>query len=1006
MRNKGAIKFFAIALALVSIYQLSFTYFTGKVEREAKEFSQGDAALEYQYLDSMASETAYNFLWLKKFTYRECQEKEINLGLDLKGGMNVTMEVSVVDVIRSLAGYTKDTTFNNALYRALKMQENSQEDFVTLFGKAFKEVNPNGRLASFFSTMELRDKISFKTSDEDVLAFLSEETKSAYDNTFNILRNRIDRFGVSQPNITRLEGTGRVMIELPGVKEPERVRKLLQGTANLEFWETYENKDIYNYFLEVNKKVKEINEAEQKVKTDTTTTTTGSPLDLLTDRNEVKENAPQADTSKSIVDELLSKDSTATDTAQTAEQAMKDYPFFMVLKPNVSQSGELMKGSGVGIAHYKDTMKVNRYLNMKQVKVVLPPDVKFLWSYKPIKGTTDYYELIAIRITTRDRRAPLDGSAVTSARPEFGQSQSTAEVSMGMNSEGAKIWARLTRDNVGKQIAVVLDNYVYSNPVVQSEIKGGRSSITGDFTITEATDLANVLKSGKLPAPARIIEEAIVGPSLGKEAIESGLLSFIFAFLIVLLYMLLFYSRAGFTANIALIVNVLFIMGVLSSLGAVLTLPGIAGLVLTLGMAVDANVIIYERIREEIRAGKGIKLAVSDGYKNAYSAIIDGNITTLITGIILFVFGSGPVQGFATMLIIGILTSLFSGIFITRLIFEGLLNKNKNINWDNKFTRNFLVNTKFDFVKTRKVTYFISAILLIASISSLSIRGLNMGIDFTGGRTYVVRFDQPVKVADVQSSLKNNLDGQFPEVKTFGSDNQIKIATKFMMDNLDPAVDVDSIVEARVYNGLKPFMKQGISFDEYSDMHRMSSQKVGPTIAHDITVAAAWAIFFSLIGIFLYIFIRFKNWRFGLGGVTALIHDTIITLGMFSIFYDRLPFAMEIDQAFIAAILTVIGYSINDTVIIFDRIREYLGIYKRRNRKELVNGALNSTLIRTMNTSFTTIVVLLTIFLFGGEVIRGFIFALLIGILVGTYSSWFVATPLYYDTSKRAEKID
>jgi SecD/SecF fusion protein len=1004
MRNKGAIKFFAIALALVSIYQLSFTYFTGKVEREAKEFSQGDAALEYQYLDSMASEPVYNFFWIKKFTYRECQEKEINLGLDLKGGMNVTMEVSVVDVIRSLAGYTKDTTFNNAIFRALKMQENSQEDFVTLFGMAFKEINPNGRLASFFSTMELRDKISFKTSDEDVLKFLSEETKSAYDNTFNILRNRIDRFGVSQPNISRLEGTGRVMIELPGVKEPERVRKLLQGTANLEFWETYENNEIYSYFIEVNKKIKEINESEAKAKTDSSKTE-ASPLDLLSDKT-AKEVLPKADTTKSIVDELLSKDTTSADTAQTDAQAAKDYPLFMVLRPNVTQSGELMKGSGVGIAHYKDTMKVNRYLNMKQVKVILPPDVKFLWSYKPIKGTTDYYELIAIRITTREKIAPLDGSAITSARPEFGQSGSTADVSMGMNSEGAKVWARLTRENVGKQIAVVLDNYVYSNPVVQSEIKGGRSSITGDFTITEATDLANVLKSGKLPAPARIIEEAIVGPSLGKEAIQSGLLSFIFAFLIVLLYMLFYYNRAGLTANIALLVNVLFIMGVLASLGAVLTLPGIAGLVLTLGMAVDANVIIYERIREEIRAGKGIKLAVSDGYKNAYSAIIDGNITTLITGIILFIFGSGPVQGFATMLIIGILTSLFSSIFITRLVFEGILNKNKNISWDNKFTRNFLVNTKLDFIKTRKITYVISTILIIASISSLTIRGLNMGIDFTGGRTYVVRFDQPVKVAALQSSLKNNLDGQFPEVKTFGSDNQVKIATKFMMDNLDPAIDVDSIVEARIYNGLKPFMKEGISFDDYSDQHRMSSQKVGPTIAHDITIAAAWAIFFSLIGIFLYIFIRFKNWRFGLGGVSALVHDTIITLGIFSIFYDRLPFSMEIDQAFIAAILTVIGYSINDTVIIFDRIREYLGIYKRRNRKELVNGALNSTLIRTMNTSFTTIVVLLTIFIFGGEVIRGFIFALLIGIIVGTYSSWFVATPLYYDTSKREEKID
>jgi len=1002
MRNKGAIQFFAIALALVSIYQLSFTYFTGRVEGDAREYSNGNSALEYQYLDSMASETAYNFFWIKKFTYRECQEKEINLGLDLKGGMNVTLEVSVVDVIRSLSGYSKDTTFNSAIYKALKMQESSQEDFVSLFGQAFKKINPNGRLSSVFSTMELRDKITFKTSDEEVLAFLKQETQSAYDNTFNILRNRIDRFGVTQPNITRLEGSGRVMIELPGVKEPERVRKLLQGTANLEFWETYENQEIYSFFLDVNKKIKELNEAEAKMQGDTSVKT-DSPLNLLT---EDTAKIISKDTTKSIVDELLSQDSTATDTAQTAEQAAKDYPLFMVLRPNVTQSGELMKGSGVGIAHYKDTAKVNKYLNLKQVKVILPPDVKFLWSYKALKGTTDYYELIAIKVTTRDKRAPLDGSAVTSARPEFGQNGSRAEVSMGMNSEGAKVWARLTRENVGKQIAVVLDNYVYSNPVVQSEIKGGRSSITGDFTITEATDLANVLKSGKLPAPARIIEEAIVGPSLGKEAIQSGLMSFIIAFCIVLLYMLFYYNRAGFTANLALITNILFIMGVLSSLGAVLTLPGIAGLVLTLGMAVDANVIIFERIREELRNGKGVKLAVSDGYKNAYSAIIDGNITTLITGIILFTFGSGPVQGFATTLIIGILTSLFSSIFITRLIFEGLLNRNKNISWDNSFTRNLLVNTTFNFIKTRKITYVISAILIIVSISSLAIRGLNLGIDFTGGRTYVIRFDQPVKVADIQSSLKESLDGQYPEVKTYGTDNQVKIATKFMMDNLDPAINVDSIVEDRIFKGLSPFMKAGATFDDFADNHRMSSQKVGPTVAHDITVAAAWAMFFSLIGIFLYIFVRFKNWRFGLGGVLALMHDTIIVLGMFSIFYNRLPFAMEIDQAFIAAILTVIGYSINDTVIIFDRIREYLGLYKRRDRKELVNGALNSTLVRTMNTSLTTIIVLLIIFMFGGEVIRGFIFALLVGIMVGTYSSWFIATPIYYDTAKRTEKKD
>jgi len=1001
MRNKGAIQFFAIALALVCIYQLSFTYFTSSVEKDAREYAQGDPAKEFRYLDSMASEPVYNFFWLKKFTYRECQEREINLGLDLKGGMNVTLEVSVVDVLRSLSGYTKDTTFNRAIMMALEDQQNSQEDFVILFANAFKRINPNGKLSSVFNTMELRDKITMKTSDEDVIKFLQQETKSAYDNTFNILRNRIDRFGVTQPNINRLEGTGRVMIELPGVKEPERVRKLLQGTANLEFWETFENKDIYPFFLDANKKIKELNESQAVI---SDSAAKDSPLNLLTE--DTSKVAESKDTAKSVVDELLSKDTANADTAQTAEQAEKDYPLFMVLRPNVSQNGELMKGSGVGIAHYKDTSKVNAYLNMKQVKAILPPNSKFLWSYKPIKGSEDYYELIAIRVTTRDKRAPLDGESVTDARPEFSQTGSTAEVSMGMDGEGAKVWARLTRDNVGKQIAIVLDNYVYSNPVVNTEIKGGRSSIQGDFTITEAQDLANVLKSGKLPAPARIIEEAVVGPSLGQETINNGFLSFLIAFSLVLLYMILYYNKAGLIANIALLANILFIMGVLASLGAVLTLPGIAGLVLTLGMAVDANVIIYERIREELRAGKGTKLAISDGFKHALSAIIDGNVTTLITGIILFVFGNGPVQGFATTLCIGILTSMFSGIFITRIIFETLLNRNKTISYDNAATRNFLISPKFNFVNTRKITYVISGILLVVSISSLAIRGLNMGVDFTGGHTYVVRFDQSVKVGDVQKSLTPELGGMMPEVKTFGTDNQVKITTKYLIDNIDPAVNVDSSLEAHIFKGLVPFLKQGATKEAFLTDNMLSSQKVGPTVAHDITIAAAWAVFFSLIGIFLYILIRFKNWRFSLGGTVALAHDGIIVLGMFSLFYNRLPFAMEVDQAFIAAILTVIGYSINDTVIIFDRIREYNFLYKRRDQKELVNGALNSTVTRTMNTSLTTLIVLIAIFLFGGDVIRGFIFALMIGIAVGTYSSWFVATPLYYDTVRRSKKTE
>jgi len=1002
MRNKGAIRFFAIALALVSIYQLSFTFFTGKVERNAREIAQGNINLEYRYLDSMATEPVYNFFWLKKYTYRECQEREVNLGLDLKGGMNVTLEVSIVDVLRSLSNHSTDTTFNKAIDLARRMQASSQEDFVSLFGKAFTQINPNAQLASIFNTIDLRDRISHKSTNEEVLSVIRKEAQSAFDNTFNILRSRIDRFGVTQPNISKLEGTGRVLIELPGVKEPERVRKLLQGTANLEFWETYENAELYQYFLDANNRIKELKEGSININKDEEAelveeSKTSLLEDLIGDNEQVEEDS----TETSIVDELLSLDS-STDEIQNPNQIAKDYPLFSLLRPNVNQQGDLMKGAGVGIAHYKDTAEINSLLRLPQIRTIFPRDVRFLWSYKALRGTQDFYELVAIKVTSRDGLAPLDGGSVSNARSEFGQTGARAEVSMAMNSEGAKIWARLTRENIGRQIAIVLDNYVYSFPVVQGEIKGGRSSITGDFSITEAQDLANVLKSGKLPAPARIVEEAIVGPSLGKEAISSGLFSFLIAFIIVLFYMMFYYSHAGVVANIALLSNVLFIMGVLASLGAVLTLPGIAGIVLTIGMAVDSNVIIYERIREEIRAGKGIKLAVSDGYKNAYSAIIDGNITTLITGIILFSFGTGPVQGFATTLIIGILTSLFSAIFITRLVFEYFLDKNKVVKFGNKFTINVLANANFSFLKARKVSYVISTILIVVSLISLSIRGLNMGVDFTGGRTYVIRFDESVRVSDVQSSLRASLDNQTPEVKTFGSSNQVKITTKFLIDIIDEEANIDSLVERKLYEGLTPFLKNDIGFEEFVDNHRMSSQKVGPTIAHDITIAAIWAVFFSLIGIFLYIFLRFKNWRFGLGGIAALVHDTIIVLGIFSIFYLRLPFSMEIDQAFIAAILTVIGYSINDTVIIFDRIREFFGLYKRRDKEEVINSALNSTLARTMNTSLTTIFVLFIIFIFGGEVIRGFVFALLIGIIIGTYSSLFIATPIYFDALKRS----
>ncbi len=1014
MQNRGAILTFTILFFLVSIYQLSFTWKSYQVKTKAAEYAHGDLALERQYLDSISSEPVYNFLGLKDYTFRDVQEKELNLGLDLKGGMEVVMEISTVDVIRSLANYSKDTTFNRAIDLAKQMQRNSQSDFVTLFGQAFEQIDPNAKLAAIFSTLELKDQVNYNSTNDEVLKVIRTNTKSAIDNSFNILRSRIDRFGVTQPNIQRLEGSsGRVLIELPGIKEPERVRKLLQGTANLEFWETYDNREVYQYLLEANKRIKEINELKKPAK-DTTTVSSDTAKTENTESNTLlTETTTLVDSSKASTDtsggvkllEEMESDTTASaaDTARTKEQVAKDYPLFSVLSPNTTRDGNLVEGAAIGISHFKDTAKVDAYLSLPQVKAVFPRTMKLAWTVKPLKNAPDYYQLVALKVTTRDGQAPLGGDKVTNARAEFSNNKSNAEVTMTMNGEGAKTWARLTKDNVGKQIAIVLDGYVYSFPVVQGEIRGGRSSITGDFTIDEAKDLANVLKSGKLPAPARIIEEAVVGPSLGKEAINESLKSFLIAFILVLLYMVFYYSRAGVIANIALLSNMIFIVGVLASLGAVLTLPGMAGIVLTIGMSVDANVLIFERIREELRAGKGVKLAITDGYNAAYSSILDANVTTLLTGIILYVFGTGPIQGFATTLIIGILTSLFSAILITRLIYNWVLNRNGKISMGTKMTNNILVNAKFPFIEKRKIFYAISGTLVLISFISIFAVGFNLGIDFKGGRTYIVRFPETVSSVDVANDLKG-VFGEAPEVKVFGSDNQLRIATKYMIDSEDK--DADMQVEQKLFEGLKPILaKEGnITFQDFDVNYKMSSQKVGPTIADDIKVAAMWAVLFSLIIIFLYILIRFRNWQYSLGGVVALIHDTAIVLGVFSLFKSVLPFSLEIDQAFIAAILTVVGYSINDTVVIFDRIREFFKLHPKRDKTDLFNDAMNSTLSRTINTSLTTFIVLLIIFIFGGEVIRGFVFAIMIGIVVGTYSSLFIASPITFDTMRRKEK--
>ena len=989
MQNKGALKFLAIVLAIACAYQLSFTFVTRHVENQAARYAAGDPVKEQNYLDSVKSQPVYN-LGFVKFNYKECKEKEINLGLDLRGGMNVMLEISVEDVIRALSNDSKDPIFNQALAQAREDQENSTSDYITLFASAYEKLSNGGKLSYIFNTPELREVITPASTNEQVIAVLREQAESAIANSFNVLRNRIDRFGVTQPNIQRLENSGRILVELPGVKEPERVRKLLQGTASLEFWATYENNEIYPALEQANAVIRGLKEA-------------GEIADTTAKVETADSSAAQAATDSPAL--LAKLDSTAV--ADTAAVQAQDtaafeaqFPLFAKLHPMVDEQGQIYGGPVIGRAMSFDTAAVNRYMQLPQVKALLPRDIKLFWGVKSADPAGTVYDLYAIKANTRDGKAPLDGGVVTEAREEYSQHGAAAEVSMVMNATGARTWARMTADNIGRSIAIVLDGYVYSAPRVNDEIEGGRSSITGQFTIQEAKDLANVLKSGKLPAPARIIQDTVVGPSLGQESINAGMMSFILAFILVLIYMVFYYHTAGMVAGIALICNLFFLLGVLVSFGAVLTLPGIAGIVLTMGMAVDANVIIYERVKEELRAGKGLALSLKEGFKNAMSAIIDGNLTTLITGIVLFIFGTGPVQGFATTLIIGILTSLFCAIFITRLIFSAMLNKGKNIRFSNRYTENCLAHTHVNFISMRKISYIISGLLILATVVSLATRGLSYGVDFSGGRAFVVRFDQPVTANEVRSALHPVFEGTSYEVKQFGKENQMRIVTQYKYD--DAGDNVTAEIEGMLYKALAPLMAQQLTQAEFQTTQTspygiISSDKVGPSVAHDITVNSFIAVLFSLIAIGLYIIVRFKRWQWGVGSVISLAHDALITIGIFSLLYGILPFTMDVDQSFIAAILTIIGYSINDKVVIFDRIREYQTLYPKRSIRDNINNAINSTLARTVNTSGTTFVVLLAIFLFGGEVIRGFIFALMFGVVIGTYSSVFVATPIAYD---------
>lgn len=983
MQNKAAITILAIALALVCLYTLSFTGATYKVRKDAKEYAKGDLVKQRTYIDSISALPKEKWSYLG-YTYKEVQKKEMNLGLDLKGGMNVILEVSVEDILKALSNYNTDKTFTEALART-KVQSQAGGDYLDIFGRTFQDIDPNAKLAAIFGTVELRDKINFNSSNEEVLKVLDSEIESAISNAFNILRTRIDRFGVVQPNITQLSARGRILIELPGMEDPQRVRELLQGTANLEFWETYENSEIIGYLSQANTLLREIQAST--VKTDSSKI---SPIAVTS----------PADTTKKdqSLEALISKDTTQKATASTREEFNLQNPLFGILNPRVTEQGQPLPSCMVGLAAGIDTAKVNKYLKMSQIKALFPRDLKFYWSQNPYKydPTKSLYELHAIKITTRDGRAPLSGDVITGARPSSGVG-AEVKVDFSMNSEGAKTWARMTRENVDRCIALVLDGYVRSYPRVINEITGGSTEVTGDFTIDEATDLANILKSGKMPAPAHIVSDTIVGPSLGKEAINSGLVSFVIAFFIVLLYMVFYYSRsAGTIADIALVGNIFLLIGVTASLGAIITLPGIAGIILTMGMSVDANVLIYERIREELRSGKGIKLAVADGYKGAMSAILDSNITTLLTGVVLYVFGTGPIKGFATTLVIGILTSLFCAIYISRLIYEWLLKRNAKLSFSIKITANILKDTHVDFIGMRKIFYGISAGLILIAIGSFVIRGLNPGIDFSGGRTYIVKFDQTVKTADVAANLTEAF-GEAPLVVTFGNDKQVRITTKYKINE----TGVDDEIETALYNGLKGMIGADVTKEEFLSKYRMQSETVGPTIAADMKTRAYWAVGVSLIIMFLYILMRFKNWQYGLGALASLAHDTIIIIGLYSLCWGRLPFSMDIDQSFIAAILTIIGYSINDTVVVFDRLREFLPLHRKRPVNEVINMAMNDTLSRTMNTGMTTILVLVAMIFFGGATLRGFLFAMLVGIIIGTYSSVFIAAPITYDATKK-----
>ena len=996
MQNKGFVRVFAVLLTLVCLFYLSFSFVTRYYNNKAAEYAGGDPSKESLYLDSLSTQK----VWLG-YTLKQCREMEISLGLDLKGGMNVVLELNVADVIRSLSNNNQDENFNKALDLAYARQATSQKDFIDLFAEEYKNLDNGARLSAIFSTFELKDKITPQSTDAQVVSVLKDELKSAIDNSFNVLRTRIDRFGVVSPNIQRLETAGRILVELPGVKEPERVRKLLQGSANLEFWETYQLPEVYQQLVAADNVLATVLKEHNDEAAVTETETVSAEGTETTATETVTDNAAATSEADSLLQQIA-QDKPEAQANQSMEEFAKQHTLFALLQIN-QYNGQLGRGAAVGVANVRDIPKINEYLAMKQVKDVLPRNLSLKWGVKAIDEKEQFFELYAIKVTNRDGTPALGGDVVTDANADFVQQagRSEQQVSMAMNAEGAKAWARLTKENIGKAIAIVLDDMVYSAPNVNDEITGGRSQITGHFTPEEAKDLANVLKSGKMAASVHIVQEDVVGPSLGQEAISSGVISFALALILLMIYMCAFYGIIpGLIADGALVLNIFFTMGILASFQAVLTLPGIAGMVLTLGMAVDANVLIYERTKEELRAGKSLSKAIADGYSNAFSAIFDSNLTSIITGVVLFYFGTGPIRGFATTMIIGLFASFLTAVFLTRMVYEALLAKDKlkNVTFVTSITKDLLTNPKINFLGARKTGYLIPAgIVLLGAISMMTI-GLNNGIDFTGGRNYIVRFAQDVKTDEVRNMLDEKLDGAV-SVITIGTPDQVRVSTNYKIDDADPAVDQE--IESLLFEGVKPLLPEGTTLDQFTTTYIQSSQKVGPSMADDIKNSAIMAVIFAMFCMAAYILLRFRDWSFSVGAFASVAVTTLCIISFYTLLWKVLPFSMEVDQTFIAAILTIIGYSINDTVVVFDRIRETIGLYPKRDRYQVINDALNSTLSRTFNTSLTTLVVVLCIFILGGSTIRSFTFAILLGIIVGTYSTLFVATPIAYEIQKR-----